>query len=73
MMPVDLLQDGAVTLVAVAAVVLILRRYFHSTVNDASPKCSNCASACDDPAGANAASPDSPVSHPLIVVRRSPR
>jgi len=71
-MPVDLLQDGAVTLVAVAAVVLIIRRYFGATANEASPKCSNCASACDDPA-AKPSPEGAPVTHPVILVRRSPR
>ena len=71
-MPVDLLQDGAVTLVAIAAVVLIVRRYLGSTVNDATPKCSNCASACDGPVP-QSPTQSAPVAHPVNFVRRAPK
>jgi anaerobic selenocysteine-containing dehydrogenase len=68
----ELLQDGAVTVIAVAAAAIAFRRQFASWRKDASPKCSNCASGCDDTAEVKAAPPND-AAHPMILVRRPPR
>lgn len=67
-MPVDLIQDGVVTLVALAAGTLVFRRIAGSMRKTTEPKCSNCAS-CETPAG----EPHTGATHPLVVVRRQPR
>jgi hypothetical protein len=69
MMPVALIQDGVVTLVALAAAAMILRRVAGSMRKTASPKCSNCASGCEPSAGEQRASDAAPTTHPLVVVR----
>jgi hypothetical protein len=71
MMPVDLIQDGAVTLIAIAAATLIFRRVAGSMRKTAAAKCSNCASACETTAGEPRTG--EAATHPLVVVRRQTR
>ena len=81
MMPMDLLQDAIVALVAVAAAVVLFRRLAgFARPADAAPGCANCpsaAGACHTPASAplSAATPtpSSGVERPLVFVRSSRR
>lgn len=68
MMAVDWIQDGVVTLVALAAATMIFRRVTASMRKTSEPKCSNCASGCE-PSPPSPQSSDA-VTHPLVVVRR---
>jgi hypothetical protein len=71
MMAIDLIQDGVVTLVAVAAATLVIRRVAGSMRKSSEPKCSNCASGCEPAPGT--AQTGAAATHPLVVVRKQPR
>lgn len=73
-MPTEWLQDALVTLAALAAVTLVLRRVRGVAASDATPRCANCPSG----EGACAATPPAqppagPQTHPLVVVRAQRR
>jgi hypothetical protein len=74
MMSVDLLQDAVVTVAALGAGSLVLRRLFGFVRPAAKPGCASCPSArgdCATPAATEP--PSSPATHPLILVRRTNR
>ncbi len=81
MMPMDLLQDGIVALVAVAAATILFRRLAgFARPADSAPGCANCpsaAGACHTPASAplSAATlaPSSGAERPLVFVRPTRR
>ena len=81
MVPMDLLQDVVVTLVALAAVGILFRRligFARPASDGAAPACANCPSAaraCHTPASAPLSpatpAPPSGVERPLVFVRPS--
>ena len=81
MVPMDLLQDVVVTLVALAAVGILFRRligFARPGPDGAAPACANCpsaAGACHSPASAPMSTstpvPSSGVERPLVFVRPS--
>ncbi len=75
MMPMDLLQDAIVTLVAVAAAVVLFRRLAgFARPADAAPGCASCPSgggSCQ--AAPPAEAPAADTEHPLVFVRPSQR
>jgi hypothetical protein len=72
MMSAELIQDGAVGLVALAAAAVMIRRVVRSMRSSTEPKCSNCAS-CETPADGQPGTDAGAVTHPLVVVRRPTR
>jgi hypothetical protein len=72
MMPLDLVQDGVVTLVAGLAGILVFRRVLGFVRPTATPGCANCPSTggdCAAPAAERAT--EAPTSHPIVLVRPS--
>jgi hypothetical protein len=73
MMPLDFVQDGLVTLAALAAGALVFRRVFAFVRPGAKPGCANCPSGsavCAPPARETARDSDT---HPLVLVQPSRR
>jgi hypothetical protein len=71
-MSTELIQDGAVGLVALAAATVMVLRIVRSMRSSAEPKCSNCAS-CETPAEGQPGAETGTVTHPLVIVRRPTR
>jgi hypothetical protein len=73
-MTIELLQDALVTLAALAAGAVVLRRVMGVAAADAPPRCANCQdakSACA--AGPADQAPADPPARPLIVIRSQRR
>ena len=74
MMPLDLVQDGLVTLVALAAGAVVFHRVLGFVRREPKAGCGNCPSAnggCATPTPDRAAS--DPTSHPIVRIRPSSR
>jgi hypothetical protein len=75
MMPLDLLQDGIVTLVAVGAGGVILRRVFGFMRPATKSACGSCAAgksscATDAATPTTTRAPGTPATHPMVLIRR---